>query len=137
MVVKQLILMAGLWAMNACTMTRLSIKVPSAETRCFTDIFGQSGIKKAAYQVHFNDTDEEEGFAAMYQVTITRDLDKARVFSSVKNLGSFSINNTQGSNILTFCAENYIESEILITWEISAGVDLNDFNQLPFSVVSN
>ena len=51
------------------------------------------------------------------------DIEGSRIF---KNLGGFQM--------YSFCLENYSEKEIIVTFEITSGVDINDFDSLPLDV---
>lgn len=129
---------AFLAATAACITEKLTLVVPAASTRCYSDIFNQKTTYKLVYTVNTTrDVADSEGSARQHQVYVVNDVDKSIKHSDTKRRGHFTITHYNGTQLLAVCADNLTNGPISVKIEQSSGLDLNDFSNLPLQVSSS
>jgi len=111
---------------------KTTLKINPGDTLCFTDILNEKTSYKLKYQVLGNETLSNGD--DLFEVYLMNESDKAKFYSNQHLEGFTTIRHKQGVLVTTICARNGFPTLIKVRFEISSGLDVNDFNTLPFHV---
>ncbi len=126
---------ALLLASAGCLTEKMTLVVPPASTRCYTDIFNQKTTYKVTFSVNTTyDVADSEGSVRQHQVYVLSDSDKSIKYSETNRKGYFTITHYNGTQLLSVCADNLTDKPIAVKIEQSSGLDLNDFANIPLQV---
>lgn len=125
---------------------KLTVVCEQGKKVCFRDMLGERSSYKFKYTVL--EKDESKDSEQSDNKTARKDVHKdANVVITLKDIitdsyliTSRSMTNTSsvylknGASLYDFCVENNRDSQIRVKFEISSGLDINDFANLPFHV---
>ena len=117
-----------------------TIFVPGYKTRCFGQIFGDQASYKFKYTTldEVEDADltekEKQKLKHTIEVTIRNPISNLNVFHSKAFHNSTSLYLKDGAILYEVCIANNLEPNRRVRVEISSGLDINDFANLPLQV---
>lgn len=134
----------ALWAGNGlCIIEKMTISVPASRARCFGQIFGD----QASYKLKYTTLDEGESqtedktakkkVKGGVEVSLVNPITNAVIFKSDSNHNVTSLFLKDGAILYQICITNKLEDPKKVNLEISSGLDINDFANLPLQVVSS
>jgi hypothetical protein len=119
------------WA--GCEVIKLTLEIPAGKENCFSEILNEKASYKFEYRLL--NSDEIRGDDSVVSVSATDEYERSKLFGSNERHASHSFKSKGNGQMIHFCASNRLESKaVKVYFQLSTGIDINDFERLPLDV---
>lgn len=141
-IIRSVILLTVMVSLSYGMTDRLTILCDAGKKSCFREMFGQKASYKFKYALIVgNETVLDDGKPkkedhkdARIRVTVKDIISDKFIIESVSASNTTSVYLSNGASLYEVCVENKREERSKIKIEISSGLDINDFANLPLQV---